>query len=153
RSARALIDEASQAISYNYEILRNTLDHVGMGIAAFDRNGNLEIFNDRFTTLLALDGEAVAVGVSPVWFGATPEIVALLRRPGTAQPLEITTRDGRVVELRLDPLPGGGFVATCNDVTARVHTAEALRDSDRQLRRAAETLEQRVVERTSELEA
>jgi Na+/proline symporter/signal transduction histidine kinase/CheY-like chemotaxis protein len=153
RSARALIDEASQAISYNYEILRNTLDHVGMGIAAFDRNGNLEIFNDRFTTLLSLDGEAVAVGVSPLWFGATPEIVALLRRPGTPQTHEITTRDGRVVELRLDPLPGGGFVATCNDVTARVHTAEALRDSDRQLRRAAETLEQRVAERTSELEA
>ena len=48
---------------------------------------------------------------------------------------------GRVVELRLDPLPGGGFVATCNDVTARVRTAEALHDSDRQLRRAAETLD------------
>ena len=49
RSARALIDEASEAIRYNYEILRNTLDHVGMGIAAFDRDGRLEIFNDRFT--------------------------------------------------------------------------------------------------------
>ena len=47
RSARAIIDEASEAIRYNYEILRNTLDHVGMGIAAFDRNGRLEIFNDR----------------------------------------------------------------------------------------------------------
>src|SRR5882757_3316655 len=153
RSARALIDEASQAISYNYEILRNTLDHVGMGIAAFDRDGNLEIFNDRFTALLSLDGEAVAVGVSPLWFGAEPEIVALLRRPEAPKTHEITTRDGRVVELRLDPLPGGGFVATCNDVTNRVHTAEALRDSDRQLRQSAETLEQRVVERTAELEA
>jgi PAS domain-containing protein len=55
RSARAIIDEASEAIRYNYEILRNTLDHVGMGIAAFDREGRLEIFNDRFTTLLSLD--------------------------------------------------------------------------------------------------
>ena len=86
-------------------------------------------------------------------FGATPEIVALLRRPDTPQTHEIATRDGRVIELRLDPLPGGGFVATCNDVTARVRTAEALRDSDRQLRQSAETLEQRVVERTAELEA
>src|SRR5207302_7564184 len=66
---------------------------------------------------------------------------------------EIATREGRVVELRLDPLPGGGFVATCNDVTNRVRTAEALRDSDRQLRQSKETLEQRVVERTAELEA
>ena len=42
----------------------------------------------------------------------------------------------------------------CNrSTTARVRTAEALRDSDRQLRQSAETLEQRVVERTAELEA
>ena len=139
RSARALIDEASEAIRYNYDILRNSLDHVGMGIAAFDKDGRLEISNDRFATLLPLDH-------------------ALLRRPDA--PLTPRGRHarngeegGRVVELRLDPLPGGGFVATCNDVTARVRTAEALRDSDRQLRRAAETLEQRVVERTAELEA
>ena len=65
RSARALIDEASEAIRYNYEILRNTLDHVGMGIAAFDRDGRLEIFNDRFTTLLSLDDASVAVGAAP----------------------------------------------------------------------------------------
>jgi Na+/proline symporter/signal transduction histidine kinase/CheY-like chemotaxis protein len=153
RSARALIDEASEAIRYNYEILRNTLDHVGMGIAAFDRDGCLEIFNDRFTTLLSLDDASVSVGVPPTQFAAAPDIVALLRRPETPQTHEIATREGRVIELRLDPLPGGGFVATCNDVTARVRTAEALRDSDRQLRQSAETLEQRVVERTAELEA
>jgi Na+/proline symporter/signal transduction histidine kinase/CheY-like chemotaxis protein len=153
RSARAIIDEASEAIRYNYEILRNTLDHVGMGIAAFDREGRLEIFNDRFAALLALDDDAVAVGAAPREFGATPDVVDLLRRPDSPQTHEIATRDGRVIELRLDPLPEDGFVATCNDVTARVRTAEALRDSDGQLRRAAETLEQRVAERTAELEA
>jgi len=153
RSARALIDEASEAIRYNYEILRNTLDHVGMGIAAFDRDGRLEIFNDRFTELLALDDASVAVGAAPREFGAASDVAALLRRPDAPQTHEITTREGRVIELRLDPLPGGGFVATCNDVTARVHTAEALRESDRQLRQSTETLEQRVIERTAELEA
>jgi Na+/proline symporter/signal transduction histidine kinase/CheY-like chemotaxis protein len=134
RSARALIDEASEAIRYNYDILRNSLDHVGMGIAAFDKEGRLEISNDRFSTLLPLDH-------------------ALLQRPDAPLTHEIATPEGLVVELRLDPLPSGGFVATCNDVTARVRTAEALLDSDRQLRRAAETLEQRVVERTAQLEA
>ena len=153
RSARALIDEASEAIRYNYEILRNTLDHVGMGIAAFDRDGRLEIFNDRFTTLLSLDDDSVTVGASARQFGATSDVVALLRRPEAPQTHEIATREGRVIELRLDPLPGGGFVATCNDVTARVRTAEALRESDRQLRQSTETLEQRVVARTAELEA
>jgi Na+/proline symporter/signal transduction histidine kinase/CheY-like chemotaxis protein len=134
RSARALIDEASEAIRYNYDILRNSLDHVGMGIAAFDKDGRLEISNDRFAALLPLDH-------------------ALLRRPEAPLTHEVATPDGLVVELRLDPLPSGGFVATCNDVTARVRTAEALRESDTQLRRAAETLEQRVAARTAELEA
>ena len=73
--------------------------------------------------------------------------------PRRRRPTRSRTRDGRVIELRLDPLPGGGFVATCNDVTARVRTAEALRESDRQLRQSTETLEQRVIERTAELEA
>ena len=153
RSARALIDEASEAIRYNYEILRNTLDHVGMGIAAFDTQrpaGDLQ----RPLHHAAVARRHVGGGRrSPTEFGATPEIVALLRRPDAPQTHEITTWRGRVIELRLDPLPGGGFVATCNDVTARVRTAEALRESDRQLRQSAETLEQRVVERTAELEA
>ncbi len=95
----------------------------------------------------------MAVGAAPREFGAAPDVIALLRRPEAPATHEITTRDGRVIELRLDPLPEDGFVATCNDVTARVRIAQALRDSDGQLRRAAETLEQRVAERTAELEA
>ena len=153
RSARALIDEASEAIRYNYEILRNTLDHVGMGIAAFDRDGRLEIFNERFTD----------AAVARRRLGGGRRVAARVRRrarsrpccagPTRRRPTRSRPRDGRVIELRLDPLPGGGFVATCNDVTARVRTAEALRESDRQLRQSTETLEQRVVERTAELEA
>ncbi len=84
RSARALIDEASEAIRYNYDILRNSLDHVGMGIAAFDKDGRLEISNDRFAALLPLDH-------------------ALLRRPDAPRTDEVSTPDGYVVELRLDP--------------------------------------------------
>ena len=99
RSARAIIDEASEAIRYNYEILRNTLDHVGMGIAAFDRDGRLEIFNDRFATLLSLDDASVAVGASPTRVRRHARVVALLRRPDTPQTHEITTRRDRVIEL------------------------------------------------------
>src|SRR5258707_395718 len=151
----AELDPAGQGFFVG--ILVNTLLLIGTSLLVTahgsDRDGCLEIFNDRFTTLLSLDDASVSVGVPPTQFAAAPDIVALLRRPETPQTHEIATREGRVIELRLDPLPGGGFVATCNDVTARVRTAEALRDSDRQLRQSAETLEQRVVERTAELEA
>lgn len=132
-TARAIIDEASEAIRYNYEILRNTLDHVGMGIAAFDREGRLEISNERFTTLLSLDSDKVVVGVPVTQLGGSGEVERLLNRPDTAQIHELVS-GGRVIELRLDPLPGSGFVATCHDVTTRVRTAEALRDSERRIR-------------------
>lgn len=132
-TARAIIDEASEAIRYNYEILRNTLDHVGMGIAAFDHEGRLEISNERFTTLLSLDPDKVAVGAPVTQLGGAGEVERLLNRPDTAQIHELVS-GGRVVELRLDPLPGSGFVATCHDVTTRVRTAEALRDSERRIR-------------------
>ena len=50
-----------------------------------------------------------------------------------------------VVEIRGNPMPGGGFVATFTDVTA-------FRRTEAELKGIAETLEQRVVERTAELE-
>ena len=132
--ARAILDEASEAIRYNYEILRNTLDHVGMGVAAFDREGRLEISNDRFATLLSLDADRILFGARAADLGGSSEVERLLRRPDSARTHEVTTADGQVVELRLDPSPAGGFVATCYDVTGRVRGAEALRDSERRIR-------------------
>ena len=54
--------------------------------------------------------------------------------------------DGSIVEIRGNPMPGGGFVATFTDVTAFRRTERALLSSN-------ERLEQRVSERTALLEA
>jgi len=133
-AARALLDEASEAIRHNYGILRNSLDHVGLGFAAFDRLGSLEIWNDRFASLLSITPALLAVGLRPESLRGNPRLAELLRRPEAPRVHEIRDADGNVVELRLDPLPEGGFVATCIDVTSRVRTAEALRDSERRIR-------------------
>ncbi len=128
RAARAMLDEASEAIRYSSDILRNALDHAGLGIAAFDRDSRLEIWNERFPALLGLDPDTVTVGAEA---GTLAEV---LKRPETSQVLERRGPNASVIEIRLDPLPGGGFVATCHDVTARVRAAEALRDSERRIR-------------------
>ena len=128
RAARAMLDEASEAIRYSSEILRNALDHAGLGIAAFDRESRLEIWNERFPTLLGLNPDMVTVGAR------ADTLADFLKRPEAPQVLETRGSTTGVVELRLDPLPGGGFVATCHDVTERVRAAEALRDSERRIR-------------------
>jgi PAS domain S-box-containing protein len=133
RAARAMLDEASEAIRHNYGILKNALDHVGLGFAAFDGDGRLEAWNERFPTLLTLEGRRVAIGAAIGALGA-PALAELACRPGVAQVQEVRRSDGTVIELRLDPLPSGGFVVTCHDVTERVRTAEALRDSERRIR-------------------
>jgi signal transduction histidine kinase/ActR/RegA family two-component response regulator len=62
---------------------------------------------------------------------------------GNPWQIELKT-SGRIIELRSNPMPDGGIVATYADITARVQ-------ADLALKRANETLEQRVRSRTAEL--
>jgi signal transduction histidine kinase len=68
------------------------------------------------------------------------------KRAGSRHRIERPWPDGRIMEIRGNPMPGGGFVATFTDVTA-------FRRAEAELKRINETLEQRVSERTGELEA
>jgi signal transduction histidine kinase len=67
------------------------------------------------------------------------------KRSGSRHWIERVWPDGRIIEIRGNPMPGGGFVATFTDVTA-------FRQAEAELKRVNETLEQRVAERTGELE-
>src|SRR5690606_11423943 len=64
---------------------------------------------------------------------------------GTPYLSERVCPDGGIVEIRGNPMPGGGFVATFSDVTA-------FRRTEAGLKRSNEPLEQRVDERTASLD-
>ena len=160
KAALRLVDEASAAIQYNRDLLQYALDFARQGITVFDRDRRLICWNREFRDLFDLPGEVLRVGVDLheiVRFnaqrglygeGVGEEFVAtrvdlLLneRRPVRIRLFPST----RVIEIRSAAMPDGGVVTTYTDVSAQVDAEEALAATN-------ETLEQRVRDRTNELE-
>lgn len=141
-SVREMLDEATAAIRYNADLLRRTLDHMGLGLAVFDASGKLEVWNERFAILGGLERDSLWVGVNIASLPSHIPSLAASLEAGLADGTEsqhvamreLKLADGSVTELRVDPLSGGGVIVTANDVTDRVRAAEALRDSERRTR-------------------
>ncbi len=155
RDAFRLLDDATEALQHNRDLLQIALDQMEQGITVFDQDFRLTCWNRQYRALFALPDEMGRVGVS------LDEVLRLLAERGEIAPeatvsilnrftsfgspwqLELK-RSGRIIELRSNPMPDGGVVATYADITARV-------EADLALKRANESLEQRVRSRTAEL--
>ncbi|MEO4042038.1 PAS domain-containing hybrid sensor histidine kinase/response regulator [Hoeflea sp. CAU 1731] len=150
-----LLDEASEALQYNRDLLETALGQMDQGVTVFDETNRLSIWNRRFRALLDLPETVGQVGV------ALQDIVAILVKRGDVAPDQdrqtienFLSMDkswtlnlagsGRIIEIRSNPMPDNGVVTTYADITERVASAKALRQAN-------ETLEQRVAERTAEL--
>src|SRR5262249_31979788 len=157
QAALKLLDDANAAIQYNREILQTALDHVGQGIAVFDKSLHLICWNRRFGEILDPPPDLVRVGTrldEIVRFNAERDTVAgeeiekivakhVARYASGSAPILERNR-GLVIEVRSNRMPDGGLATTLTDITPSVEAAEALE-------RANETLERRVRERTEEL--
>jgi Na+/proline symporter/signal transduction histidine kinase/ActR/RegA family two-component response regulator len=157
--AMALMDEASQELRFNRELLSTTLENVSQGISVVDGEMRLVAWNRRYLELFDYPEGMVYVGL-PVadlirWNaehgecgpGEVDEHVAKrirYMRAGSPHVFQRVRPDGTVIEMRGRALPGGGFVTTFTDVTAYKSVEQALIDAN-------ETLEQRVEDRTAEL--
>jgi len=160
----AIVGEASQDLRFNQQVLQAALQNMSQGISVIDREQRLVAWNRRYAELFGYPDELLQVG-RPIaeltaWSlhrqagaGADERRIAraverrlAFMRHGSAHLTERVFPDGSIVEIRGNPMPGGGFVATFTDVTA-------FREAERGLIRANETLEQRVAERTALLES
>ncbi|WP_240125228.1 PAS-domain containing protein [Thermomonas alba] len=158
----AIVGEASQDLRFNQRVLEAALENMSQGISVVDAQLRLVAWNRRYEELFGFPRGMLRVGM-PIAQAArwalrhisriAPEHldVALERRlahmrAGTPHLSERVFPDGSIVEIRGNPMPGGGFVATFTDVTA-------FRRAQAELMRVNETLEQRVSERTALLEA
>ena len=156
-----LFDEASRKLRFNRELLETMMDNLPQGVCVVNSDMQLVAWNQRYLDLFEYPPGFVFAG-QPVeelirynaergWCGSgdpaahTRKRVAYMRA-GSAHTSERRRSDGRVIELRGQPLPDGGFVTAFSDVTSHKRTEESLREIN-------ETLELRVEERTRQLAA
>ncbi|MDE2156244.1 MAG: PAS-domain containing protein [Xanthomonadaceae bacterium] len=157
----AIVGEAAQDLRFNQRVLEAALENMSQGICVVDAELHLVAWNRRYVTLFDYPDELLQVG-RPVAELTRCNIAAGMigpgdierrvqrrlahMRAGTRHLSERRFPDGTIVEIRGNPMPGGGFVATFTDVTA-------FRQAEMALKRINETLELRVEERTRALTA
>jgi len=138
-------------------LLQTTLDSIDQGMRVCDRELNLVAFNRRFLELREVPEGLSRPGTPLAAFlrynaergeygpGDIEQQVAArlaIARAGRPYVEELARPNGVVLEMRTNPMPGGGFVTIYTDITERERARSSLRHS-----------EERLLERVQELEA
>ncbi len=126
------VEERTAELGQQQAVLRVTFDNMGDGVVRFDEELRLAAWNRNFVEILGL----------PDWFLAGPrtytdfvrylaergefgavdpeaETRRFTENAGSPWTAERTRPDGRVLEVRHNPVPGGGFVLIYSDITER----------------------------------
>ncbi|WP_244559905.1 PAS domain-containing protein [Bradyrhizobium canariense] len=118
------------------------LDHMEQGVCVYDAGNRIVLVNQRYLSLFNMSAEIVRVGTSyrdvlahSVALGNIPagEVDALyaarMARIAAGQPFRTqqTLASGLVMALELKPLPGGGWMTICDDVSRLARLEAELR--------------------------
>lgn len=154
----SLVGEAAQAARFSRQVLAAALENMSQGISVVDAELRLVAWNRRYAELFGFPDALLQVGQpiadlirhAQLTLGDGDDDAGLEKRlshlrSATPHLAERRLPDGTIVEIRGAPMAGGGFLTTFTDVTA-------FRRSEDELTRFAASLEQRVEERTADLD-
>ncbi|GCL61708.1 PAS-domain containing protein [Pseudaquabacterium pictum] len=148
---------SAQHVRDTQALLQQVFDHAGLGISVFDRDKRLRAWNDQVADLAGLPPAMLQPGVTLDTcvrhladhgaFGPDSGAEGMAQRLhvlGAATPGVLRRRrpDGRLVEVRRNPLPDGGLVLFHVDITEREATRRAADEQQRMLALVLERTEQ-----------
>ena len=130
KDAFRLLDDATEALQHNRDLLQIALDQMEQGITVFDRDFRLICWNRQYRRalrparrdgpgrLLARPHPAPSSPSAATSHGRPASMAMLNRLTASTDPWQMELKtSGRIIELRSNPMPDGGIVATYADIS------------------------------------
>jgi diguanylate cyclase (GGDEF)-like protein len=130
-SQKVLLEDADTRLREHHLRLDTALNNMSQGLVMFDAEARMVICNQRYMDLYGLDSSAVKPGIAlpdlleaRVRTGSYPgdpkayvaELLSTIRK-GFTSSVRSELADGRVIVVVNQPMAGGGWVATHEDIT------------------------------------
>ncbi|TBR37670.1 hybrid sensor histidine kinase/response regulator [Marinomonas agarivorans] len=139
------LDEATQAIQFNQNLLFVSMDNLAQAISVIDKDLRLVAWNKTYSELYPYPDNMLSVG-TPIEklirynaeqgeFGVGDVETQVQKRleylrQGNAHRFLRQRANGRVIEMVGNPLPEGGFVTSFTDITEHIESQYALKEAN-----------------------
>ncbi|MGA7260992.1 MAG: response regulator [Stellaceae bacterium] len=146
--------KSERRLTEKSQLLETTLEHMDQGILVVDGDRMVPLCNRRAIEIMDLPPELMAVQphfddvLAWQWrkheYGRDETLKDIVRRGGALEEPRVRERrrpNGRMIEFRNVPLPGGGAVRTFTDITARKAAEEQIAAARQQAEQAREAAE------------
>ncbi|KWB56311.1 ATP-binding protein [Burkholderia ubonensis] len=136
-------EQLTQGLEAQRRLQESVLNSMNDGVSVHDAHGSLIAWNPTFATLLGIDAAALHAGMTlatlrravapPARWRQVSRETATRTSDGAriAASAELHLRDRRILEFHCQPLPDGGWVAVCRDLTSRRAVEAELRQAQK----------------------
>jgi len=154
-----IFGQATKALQFNRDVVSASFENISSGISVVDEALRLTAWNQRYEDMFDYPEDMLYVGLPVadiIRFNAARGFLGegdaeeqvtkrlALMNKGHAYRVVRHHHDEKIIEIKGQPLPNGGYVTSYNDITAFIQAQKKLEDMNAHL-------EQRVQERTQSL--
>jgi diguanylate cyclase (GGDEF)-like protein/PAS domain S-box-containing protein len=156
RTRNELIADNEQKLREQNLLLDAALNNMSQGLCMFDADERIVVFNRRYLEMYRLSPQVVKAGCTLRQLLDHRKEVGLLEaepgqyyrqivegmRRGQSQTRILRTTSGRYIQAMNQPMPGGGWVTTHEDITEQRNAADQIREQKLHLDTALDNMRQ-----------